>query len=151
MKGKRGAIIGTCIFFACMIFFTFSSRAIHESMLVHVQVIELKKKMFDVSQQQSDGSEVMIRGKYFALPEELAEQEEIYAVVIGVKNEEERTFARRVFFELGEEKDGEYPIINGDYNGEKIIVKMDGEIADGDEIVVEQEELRNEINQIVEK
>ena len=136
MEGKRGVTIGTCMFFACMIFFTFSARAIHESMLVHVQVTELKKQMFDVSRQQSDGSEVMTRGKYFALPEELAGQDEIYAVVTGIKNEEERTFARRVYLELGEKEDGGYPIIGGDYNGEKIIVQTNGAVSDGDEIKV---------------
>lgn len=95
--------------------------------------------MFDVSRQQSDGSEELVSEKCFALPEELAGSEELYVVVTGMKNEEERTFARRVSFELGEKKDGVYPIIGGDYSGEKVIVKTDGAITDGDEILVEPE------------
>lgn len=100
------------MFFACMIFFTFSARAIHESILVHVQVTELKKQMFDVSRQQSDGSEELVSEKCFALPEELAGSEELYVVVTGMKNDEERTFARRVSISsLEKKKDGVYPII----------------------------------------
>ncbi len=139
MREKRGVMIGSCVFFAGMLFLTFSSRAIHEAMLVHVQTVDLKMQMFDISETRSDGTEVTSRSKYYALPAELAKQEEIYVVVIWEKNEEERTFAQRAFWEFGEEQGGVYPIVSG-YNGEEIIVETTGSVADGAEVIVEPDE-----------
>lgn len=85
MKQKRGVMIFTCIFFAGMLFLTFSSRTIHEAMLVHVQTVNLKMQMFDISEIRQDGTKVTSRSKYYALPEELAKQEEMYVVVIREK------------------------------------------------------------------
>ena len=136
MKQKRGVAVGTCIFFVIMLILTFSARTIHEAMLVHVQTIELKTRMFDINEIRSDGTSVATRSKCYALPAEIARQEEIYVVITQEKNEEERTFAQRAFWELGKEQDGVYPIIRG-YNGEEVIVEMRGLVMDGAEVIVE--------------
>ena len=119
-------------FYLGMLFLTIYSRDIHNNHLVHIQGEKLHMKNFIIQENAS-----IYKLKCYALPVILSNKEELYVVESKEKNKEMRLFAKRINVKLGGEQDGYVPILDGDYFGEIVIVKSDGLIEDGQEIIIE--------------
>ena len=76
--------------------------------------------------------------KLYWLPYQFAKNDTYYIVSDNVINGEERTCANRISLDIGEAQNGHYPILNDEYNGETLIVKRNGRILDGEEVLIVQ-------------
>ena len=132
-KGKRVKVLNIIligVFWVLMIFFTFAGRSIHDMQLVKVMTYTPKTQMF--SQQKGK------KTKLYWLPYQFAKNDTYYIVSDNVINGEERTCANRISLDIGETQNGHYPILNDEYNGETLIVKRNGRILDGEEVLIVQ-------------
>lgn len=132
-KGKRVKVLNIIligVFWVLMIFFTFAGRSIHDMQLVKVMTYTPKTQMF--SQQKGK------KTKLYWLPYQFAKNDTYYIVSDNVINGEERTCANRISLDIGEAQNGHYPILNDEYNGETLIVKRNGRILDGEEVLIVQ-------------
>ena len=134
MQGKKRLTIFTFLFFLIMLLLTCFSRMIHEAGLPHVEVQTLKMKIFSVEDEY--GEQTIVRKKCYAANDELVNRKEYYIVDVEEKNGEERTFIKRVYLTFGEKTDGYYPILDGDYEGEEIVIHSSVALKDGEEVVV---------------
>ena len=76
--------------------------------------------------------------KLYWLPYQFAKNDTYYIVSDNVINGEERTCANRILLDIGEAQNVHYPILNDEYNGKTLIVKRNGRILDGEEVLIVQ-------------
>lgn len=133
MQGKKWLMVVTSLFFAAMLFLTCFSRIIHEAGLPHVEVQVLKLKKFLVEDEYTKN---IVTKKCYAANDELVNREEYYVVIANEKNGEERTVLKRVYLTFGEKSDGYYPILEGEYEGEEMVIHSSMPLEDGKEVVV---------------
>ena len=133
---QRILTIFTILFFWGMLFLTCFAEAIHNAGLTHVKTETLKYKLFSVTVDGDGRAGETARQKCYAADAEIAKREENYIVITDVKNGEERTFLKRVYLTFGEEEDGYYPILEGDYNGEMVVIDPVKNLMDGEEVIV---------------
>ena len=120
------------LFYGIMVLLTCTARRIHNSSLVRVTTQVLPAKMFVVCGEESPDKEE--KHKYYALKSDWAHSQNYFIVSEEEKYGETRSIARNIHIELGEEADGYYPVVGGDYNGEDLVVDSDGTLYDGLEV-----------------
>lgn len=137
MKIKKIPLVLTIIFFSFMIILTFTARSIHNRMIPNVRVSRLTREKFQHEQVLEDGTVRTVSQLSYAVPKWMVEQDFLYVVVQGMKNGDERTFARKLFMTLGAENDGYYEISEQFYDaGRLFIMETNKEIHDGTEVYV---------------
>ena len=115
------------LFFSSILFLTIFSRDIHYNNLVRVKTIEPELKSFQIDENTV--------GRYYAMPYQFSNYKTYYVTEKRVINGEERTCLRQTYIKLGNAKKGYCPILNNDYSGEPIVVRVTGKIHDNDEVI----------------
>lgn len=118
-----------------MLILTFTARAIHNRMIPNVRASRLSRVKFQHEQVLEDGTVRTVSQMSYAVPKWMVEQDFLYVVVQGMKNGDERTFARKLSLILGAENDGYYEIAEQFYDtGRLFIMESNKEIKDGTEV-----------------
>ncbi len=129
---KRLIMIISILFYAGMLFMTYTARTLHEAGLPHVMVSELDYGLItDQNGKESFG---------VLLPKEWYRGGVIFRITNEMINNEYRTIAKRVdSLEIGLENDDYYQVEKGLGSREKIIISdLDG-VTDGCEVYIVEE------------
>lgn len=132
---KRIMLMITVWFYGAMLILSCFAREIHNSFLVHVKTQVLPVKMFLFYEDET--RENVVKNKCYAIKTELVQQKEYYIISDEERYGETRRIIRSIHLELGEEIDGYYPVVGGDYNGENLVVASDGMLCDGLEVLID--------------
>ncbi|NLC20072.1 MAG: hypothetical protein GX757_12815 [Clostridiales bacterium] len=137
MKPKKIPLILTVLFFMLMIFLSFTARSIHNRMIPNVRVTRLTREKFQYEKSFEDGTVRTVVRSSYAVPKWMYDQDFLYVVVPGIKNGDERTFARKISLPIGSENDDYYEIAEQFYDVNRLfIIESDKEIQDGTEVYV---------------
>lgn len=136
MKFKKLSTILAIFFFAGIAVLTFSARAIHDASLPQVVAKRLDTKSFPC--EYVDASAEVRRGTsdQLALDKSVYDSGDVYVAVYYDKNGDERCFAKKIFIDIGGEKDGFYAVLSGIFPADRVIISASKEIFDGAEIVI---------------
>lgn len=131
MRKKAGILALSGLFYIVMLLLAVSARKMHTAALPVVRIAYLEQKMFLTGEER----------EYLpALPEALKGRA-LYYVSEEEKNGESRYVARKLEnVQLGEEKEGYYPVQDGISSYVALIVESDETLEEGKEVFVENEE-----------
>lgn len=132
-------VILTAVFFAGMIFLTFSARAIHNASLPKVVGKKLSYEYFPFEYTDENGDIYTGMRTAAAIETRHLENNNIYVLYEHEKNGEMRDFVRIITLETGAENGDFTEVLSGLTSGQKFVSEYEGEIYDGCEVFVQKE------------
>jgi hypothetical protein len=82
----------------------------------------------------------MVTSERTAVPKDMYDSGFLYIVVPGMKNGDERTFARKINLQIGSQNENYYEIAENYYDASQLfIIESNKEIQDGTEVYVKEE------------
>ena len=134
---KKILPIITVLFFGGMLFLTCFAEQIHNASLPHVTFVRSEQKLFPFEYTDGNGDTVSGSVSKNALPDYMAEKEEIYVIYSMDKNGTKRNFVRLASIVAGESIDGYVEIVSGIDFSDRIVKESTGELFDGCEVVID--------------
>ena len=122
------------IFFSFMLILSTFARDIHNYLIPNVSVKRLSQEEFPVTFTIEGGQEIISYKKKLAIPKEIYDKGEIYAITEKYINGEKRNAARRIFLEVGDEYEGFYEVVSGISTSDFVITDSNKPLAEGDEV-----------------
>lgn len=133
---KKILLIITVLFFAAMLFLTFSAEKIHENSLPKVTDSRPEQRLFPYEYTDENGEPRTGSVQKTAVPRTMLESG-VYVIYSAEKNGTKRNFVRLVPVQTGEEADGYVEIVSGLIFSDRIVTGSSGELSDGCEVCVD--------------
>lgn len=130
---KKIIIAVTFLFFAVMLFLTFSAEAIHNCSLPEITASRPEKKLFPVEYTLEDGTVQTGTAEKTAIPEEMLKSG-VYVVYSAEKNGTKRDFVRLVSLQAGKSAERYAEVISGLGFGDRIVTSGTEKLYDGCEV-----------------
>lgn len=117
---KKIIIAATFLFFAVMLFLTFTAETIHNCGLPEITASRPEMKLFPVEYALDDGTVQTGTEEKLAISEEMLKSG-VYVVYSAEKNGTKRDFVRLVSVQTGERTDGYVEVVSGIGFGDRIV------------------------------
>ena len=135
----------SAIFYGSMLFLTLNAWDIRCARLPQVTASRLKKEEFSYIETLQSGQEYKTTRKFLAIPKELVEYGEFFAIDTVHKDDFTYYFARKVSIAIDKERENEtsYALLERDYRETIILTGYEG-LEDGCEVYIVKEEKEKE-------